>query len=126
MFYVEKTIPEDCFRLAPNLKQLDKYEVAVMGYDPLTALLMPLTYNRPNTHIFTLFEKETNKIILSTKLFLKIAEITPKIIPKKIAKTIEDNAKTNVALNVLDIIVVTGVPILTNESRKYGNFNTKI
>lgn len=63
MFYLEKTIPDDCFRLAPNLKQLDKYEVAVMGLDPLTALLLPFTYNRPNTHTFTIFEKNTNEII---------------------------------------------------------------
>ena len=63
MLYVEKTVPDDCFRLAPNLKQLDKYEVAVMGLDPLTALLLPFTYNRPNTHTFTVFEKDTNKIV---------------------------------------------------------------
>ena len=63
MLYVEKTIPDDCFRLAPNLKQLDKYEVAVMGLDPLTALLLPFQYNRPNTNTFTIFEKETDEIV---------------------------------------------------------------
>lgn len=63
MLYVEKTVPDDCFRLASNLKQLDKYEVAVMGLDPLTALLLPFTYNRPNTHTFTVFEKSTDDIV---------------------------------------------------------------
>jgi len=63
MLYVEKTIPDDCFRLAPNLKQLDKYEVAVMGLDPLTALLLPFQYKRPNTHTFTIFEEKTDEIV---------------------------------------------------------------
>ena len=57
MLYVEKTIPDDCFRLAPNLQQLDKYELAAMGIDPLTALINPFRYNRPNTHTFTIFVK---------------------------------------------------------------------
>jgi len=63
MLYVEKTIPDDCFRLAPNLQQLDKYELAAMGIDPLTALISPFRYNRPNTHTFTIFEKETNEVV---------------------------------------------------------------
>ena len=63
MLYVEKTIPEDCFRLAPNLKPLDKFEVAAMGFDPLTALLLPFEYKRPNTHTFTIFEEGTNEVV---------------------------------------------------------------
>ena len=63
MLYVEKTIPDDCFRLAPNLQQLDKYELATMGIDPLTALINPFRYNRPNTHTFTVFEQGTDEIV---------------------------------------------------------------
>ena len=63
MLYLEKTIPEDCFRLAPNLQQLDKFELAVVGVDPLTALLNPFRYNRPNTHTFTIFEKESDEVV---------------------------------------------------------------
>ena len=63
MLYVEKTIPDDCFRLAPNLQQLDKYELATMGVDPLTALINPFRYNRLNTHTFTIFEKDTDEIV---------------------------------------------------------------
>tara|TARA_R100000353_G_scaffold78458_1_gene59177 strand:+ start:3848 stop:3952 length:105 start_codon:yes stop_codon:yes gene_type:complete len=33
--YMDISIPEDAFRLAPNLRQLDKYELALMGRDPL-------------------------------------------------------------------------------------------
>jgi len=63
MLYVEKTIPDDCFRLAPNLQQLDKFELATMGVDPLTALINPFRYNRPNTHTFTIFEQGTDEIV---------------------------------------------------------------
>tara|TARA_R100000963_G_C4643601_1_gene107383 strand:- start:1375 stop:1926 length:552 start_codon:yes stop_codon:yes gene_type:complete len=63
MLYVEKTIPDDCFKLAPKLKSLDRYEIAVFGLDPLHALLLPFRYNRPNTHTFTIFEKETDEIV---------------------------------------------------------------
>ena len=41
--------------LAPNLRQLDKYELALMGRDPLWSLLYPFRANRPNTHTFTVF-----------------------------------------------------------------------
>jgi hypothetical protein len=61
--FVEKSIPEDAFRLAPKLKPLDRYEVAAMGIDPLSALLIPFRVNRPNTHTFTIFEKESNEIV---------------------------------------------------------------
>lgn len=63
MLYVEKTIPDDCYRLAPDLKALDKYEIATLGLDPLSALLMPFRYNRKNTHTFTIFEQDTDDIV---------------------------------------------------------------
>ena len=53
--YMDISIPEDAFRLAPNLRQLDKYELALMGRDPLWSLLYPFRANRPNTHTFTVF-----------------------------------------------------------------------
>ena len=36
---VEKTTPEHCFDLAPRLKSIDRYELALWGLDPLQALL---------------------------------------------------------------------------------------
>ena len=36
---VEKTTPEHCFDLAPRLKSIDRYELALWGLDPLLALL---------------------------------------------------------------------------------------
>jgi len=63
MLYVEKTVPDDCFRLAPNLQQIDKFELALVGLDPLSALLLPFRHNRPNTHTFTIFEEETDEIV---------------------------------------------------------------
>ena len=35
---VEKTTPEHCFDLAPRLKSIDRYELALWGLDPLLAL----------------------------------------------------------------------------------------
>jgi|TARA_R100001463_G_scaffold1428_1_gene6374 hypothetical protein len=58
MLYVEKTIPEHCFLLAPNLKPLDRYEIALWGLDPLQALLQPFRYSRPNVNSFTILTKE--------------------------------------------------------------------
>ena len=49
-----------------------------------------------------------------------MADITPKNKPIINAITIEDNAKTNVFLNVSLIIEVTEVPVLTKDSLKYG------
>ena len=46
-------IPDDCFELAPKLRQLDKYELAVTGRDPLWSLLYPFSANRPNTFTFS-------------------------------------------------------------------------
>ena len=58
MLYVEKTIPEHCFLLAPNLKALDRYEIALWGLDPLQALLQPFRYSRPNVNSFTILTKD--------------------------------------------------------------------
>ena len=62
-FYIEKSIPEHAFILAKHLKPLARFEIATMGNDPLSSLLSPFRVNRPNTHTFTLFEKDTDKII---------------------------------------------------------------
>lgn len=64
MLYVEKTVPDDCFRLCTELKQLDKFELGTVGSDPLTALISPFRYNRPNTHSFTLFDEDHEIIAL--------------------------------------------------------------
>ena len=64
MLYVEKTVPDDCFALAPNLKQLDKYELGTIGIDPLTALINPFRYNRPNTHSFTIFNEKDEVVAI--------------------------------------------------------------
>ena len=37
MLYVEKTVPADCFELAPKLQKIDRFEIAVTGLDPLKA-----------------------------------------------------------------------------------------
>ena len=50
MLYVEKTTPEDCFELAKNLKQVDKYELAIWGLDPLQALMQPFRYTKRKVH----------------------------------------------------------------------------
>jgi hypothetical protein len=64
MLYVEKTTPEDCFRLAPNLKQLDKFEVALWGFDPLQALLLPFRYKTLSKHTYTVFDKSDNVVAI--------------------------------------------------------------
>ena len=55
MLYVEKTVPADCFELAPKLQNIDRFEIAVTGLDPLKALLLPFLKKRPNTHTFSIF-----------------------------------------------------------------------
>tara|TARA_R110000868_G_scaffold48138_2_gene156827 strand:- start:1138 stop:1671 length:534 start_codon:yes stop_codon:yes gene_type:complete len=64
MLYVEKTTPEDCFRLAPNLKQLDRYEVALWGMDPLQALLVPFRFKKFNEHTYTVFDIDHNVVAI--------------------------------------------------------------
>ena len=44
--YMDIAIPDDCFELAPKIKQTDKFELAVMGKDPLWTLLYPFRINR--------------------------------------------------------------------------------
>ena len=59
--YMDIAIPDDCFELAPKLKQTDKYELAVMGRDPLWTLLYPFRINRPNVHTFGVYQKSYNR-----------------------------------------------------------------
>ena len=46
MLYVEKGTPAHAFELAFKLKQSDKYELAIMGHDPLTSLTNVFRYKR--------------------------------------------------------------------------------
>ena len=57
-------IPDDCYELAPRLKQLDKYEIASLGYDPLRALLYPFRYYKKNTITFSLFNNKHQVIAM--------------------------------------------------------------
>ena len=66
MLYVEKTTPEDCFELAKNLKQVDKYELAIWGLDPLQALLQPFRYTKRKVHTYMYH------ILLYPSLYLKL------------------------------------------------------
>jgi len=61
--FVEKSIPEDAFRLAPKLKPIDKFELATIGQDPLQALLYPFRTSRKNVNTFTIFEAKSNEIV---------------------------------------------------------------
>ena len=57
---VEKTTPEHCFDLAPRLKSIDRYELALWGLDPLLALLQPFRFTRrKNIHTFTILTEST-------------------------------------------------------------------
>ena len=58
MLYVEKGIPAHAFELASKLRQQDKYELALMGNDPINALLAPFRFNRPNVNTYTVLEKD--------------------------------------------------------------------
>lgn len=57
-------IPDDCFELAPKLKQLDKYELATVGQDPLSALMFPFRAHRKNTITFSLFNDQHEVIAM--------------------------------------------------------------
>ena len=57
MLYVEKGIPAHAFELASKLRQQDKYELALMGNDPINALLAPFRFNRPNINTYTVLEQ---------------------------------------------------------------------
>lgn len=56
MLYVEKGTPAHAFELAFKLRQLDKYEVALAGHDPLTALITPFRYTRENVNTYTVLK----------------------------------------------------------------------
>ncbi len=61
---VEKTIPEHCFDLAPRLKSIDRYELALWGLDPLMALLQPFRFTRrKNIHTFTILTESKQEVV---------------------------------------------------------------
>ena len=61
---VEKTIPEHCFDLAPRLKSIDRYELALWGLDPLLALLQPFRFiRRKNIHTFTILTESKQEVV---------------------------------------------------------------
>ena len=61
---VEKTIPEHCFDLAPRLKSIDRYELALWGLDPLMALLQPFRFiRRKNIHTFTILTESKQEVV---------------------------------------------------------------
>ena len=62
--YMDIAIPDDCYELAPSLKELDKYEIASLGYDPLRALLYPFRYYKKNTITFSLFNNKHQVIAM--------------------------------------------------------------
>ncbi len=62
MTHMDIAIPEDCFIVAKNMKATDRFELAVTGDDPLTALLYPFRARRKNTFTFTIFN-DANKPI---------------------------------------------------------------
>ena len=62
--YMDIAVPDDCFELAPKLRSLDRYEIAVTGRDPLWALLYPFRANRKNTHTFSVFNNEDKVIAM--------------------------------------------------------------
>ena len=59
MLYVEKGTPAHAFELAFKLRDLDKYEIAISGHDPLTALINPFRFNRPNVNTYTVLDNGT-------------------------------------------------------------------
>jgi len=61
---VEKTTPEHCFDLAPRLKSIDRYELALWGLDPLLALLQPFRFTRrKNIHTFTILTESKQEVV---------------------------------------------------------------
>jgi hypothetical protein len=61
MLYVEKGTPAHAFELAFKLRELDKYELALNGRDPLSALIDPFRFNRPNVNTYTVLKD--NKVL---------------------------------------------------------------
>tara|TARA_R100001530_G_scaffold5435_1_gene6744 strand:- start:3549 stop:4079 length:531 start_codon:yes stop_codon:yes gene_type:complete len=60
MLVVERGTPAHAFELAFNLRQEDKYEVAIVGHDPLTALINPFRYTRDNVNTYTVLDLDGN------------------------------------------------------------------
>jgi len=56
MLYVEKGTPAHAYELAFKLRPLDKFEVALGGHDPLTALINPFRYTRDNVNTYTVLK----------------------------------------------------------------------
>ena len=56
MLYVEKSTPEHAFDLAFDLRQEDKYEVALAGHTPLEALIAPFRYTRDGVNTYTVLD----------------------------------------------------------------------
>lgn len=59
MLYVEKSTPADAFDLSFKLRQLDKFEVAAMGYTPLDVLIAPFRYTRKGVNTYSVFYNDT-------------------------------------------------------------------
>ena len=61
---VEKTTPEHCFDLAPRLKSIDRYELALWGLDRLNGLLQPFRFTRrKNIHTFTILTESKQEVV---------------------------------------------------------------
>lgn len=62
MLYVEKGEPAHAFELAFKLRQIDMFEVAMMGHDPLYALVTPFRFTRDGVKTYTVLK---NKEVLA-------------------------------------------------------------
>ncbi len=58
MLYVEKATPAHAFELAFDLRQEDKYEIALMGHTPLDALIAPFRYTRKGVNTYTVLDND--------------------------------------------------------------------
>ena len=56
MLYVEKGTPSHAFELAFDLRQEDKYEVALAGHTPLDALISPFRFSRKGVNTYTVLD----------------------------------------------------------------------
>ena len=64
MTHMDIAIPDDSFEVAKNMKATDRFEIAVVGTDPLNACLLPFRARRKNTHTFTIFNDENKPIAM--------------------------------------------------------------
>ena len=62
--YMDIAIPDDCFELAPKLRQLDKYELAVTGRDPLWSLFIRFVQTDLIHHTFCFYDKNHNVVAM--------------------------------------------------------------